>query len=181
MVFCRGCGKEIHETAVTCPLCGASQSTPSAPEKGKVIYTSYDQVPWYRKEWFATLCLFFFTPALPVLLLTGEIYYKNQGPLKTIPKWIKILFIIATIGWLSKVVVMIAKDEKDVIEKSACPLVTQIIHEQLKKTATCKIVKVTQDLGSGLYKAEATLDNGNDIKITVEQKGDNIEVTIPPQ
>ena len=28
MVFCRGCGKEIHETAATCPSCGASQSDP---------------------------------------------------------------------------------------------------------------------------------------------------------
>ena len=25
MVFCRGCGKEIHETAITCPNCGAPQ------------------------------------------------------------------------------------------------------------------------------------------------------------
>ena len=27
MVYCRGCGKEIHESAVTCPSCGAVQST----------------------------------------------------------------------------------------------------------------------------------------------------------
>ncbi|MDY7536675.1 TM2 domain-containing protein [Undibacterium sp. RTI2.1] len=27
MVFCRGCGKEIHVTAVTCPHCGAPQGT----------------------------------------------------------------------------------------------------------------------------------------------------------
>jgi TM2 domain-containing membrane protein YozV len=27
MVFCRGCGKEIHESAVTCPACGAVQTT----------------------------------------------------------------------------------------------------------------------------------------------------------
>ena len=26
MVFCRGCGKEIHETAPTCPNCGALQN-----------------------------------------------------------------------------------------------------------------------------------------------------------
>ena len=26
MVFCRGCGKEIHETAVSCPHCGATQN-----------------------------------------------------------------------------------------------------------------------------------------------------------
>lgn len=25
MVFCRGCGKEIHETAISCPHCGAQQ------------------------------------------------------------------------------------------------------------------------------------------------------------
>lgn len=26
MVFCRGCGKEIHESAPSCPHCGATQS-----------------------------------------------------------------------------------------------------------------------------------------------------------
>jgi TM2 domain-containing membrane protein YozV len=25
MVFCRGCGKEIHESALSCPHCGAPQ------------------------------------------------------------------------------------------------------------------------------------------------------------
>ncbi|HTD03517.1 TM2 domain-containing protein [Undibacterium sp.] len=25
MVYCRGCGKEIHETAISCPQCGAPQ------------------------------------------------------------------------------------------------------------------------------------------------------------
>lgn len=28
MVFCRGCGKEIHETALACPMCGAPQAGP---------------------------------------------------------------------------------------------------------------------------------------------------------
>jgi predicted RNA-binding Zn-ribbon protein involved in translation (DUF1610 family) len=30
MVFCRGCGKEIHETALTCPHCGAQQKGTSS-------------------------------------------------------------------------------------------------------------------------------------------------------
>lgn len=34
MVYCRGCGKEIHETAVACPHCGARQRT--KPPKSKV-------------------------------------------------------------------------------------------------------------------------------------------------
>ncbi|POD66416.1 MULTISPECIES: DUF4190 domain-containing protein [Pseudomonas syringae group] len=32
MVFCRGCAKEIHETALNCPQCGASQF-PATPVK----------------------------------------------------------------------------------------------------------------------------------------------------
>ena len=30
MVFCRGCGKEIHETALSCPQCGAAQGIPAS-------------------------------------------------------------------------------------------------------------------------------------------------------
>lgn len=29
MIFCRGCGKEIHESATTCPHCGAIQLSAS--------------------------------------------------------------------------------------------------------------------------------------------------------
>ena len=33
MVYCRGCGKEIHETATTCPNCGAPQLPPGASDR----------------------------------------------------------------------------------------------------------------------------------------------------
>lgn len=32
MIFCRCCGKEIHETAPTCPQCGGPQQTSTAPQ-----------------------------------------------------------------------------------------------------------------------------------------------------
>ena len=35
MVFCRGCGKEIHESARACPACGATQY--SGSEKRKIV------------------------------------------------------------------------------------------------------------------------------------------------
>ncbi|EFP0252346.1 NINE protein [Salmonella enterica] len=35
MVFCRGCGREIHESAKTCPQCGATQSVTSG-EKSRI-------------------------------------------------------------------------------------------------------------------------------------------------
>ncbi|MEQ1531982.1 MAG: DUF4190 domain-containing protein [Sideroxydans sp.] len=31
MIFCRGCGKQIHETAPTCPHCGFTQLVASVP------------------------------------------------------------------------------------------------------------------------------------------------------
>ncbi|MEI9993820.1 MAG: TM2 domain-containing protein [Rhizomicrobium sp.] len=39
MVYCRGCGKEIHETATACPSCGARQrgAPGGGPGKSKVV------------------------------------------------------------------------------------------------------------------------------------------------
>jgi TM2 domain-containing membrane protein YozV len=36
MVYCRGCGREIHESARSCPHCGATQSF-GAQGKSKVV------------------------------------------------------------------------------------------------------------------------------------------------
>lgn len=33
MVFCRGCGKELHSSAKACPHCGASQSVAGSKNK----------------------------------------------------------------------------------------------------------------------------------------------------
>lgn len=47
MIFCHGCGKEIHETAITCPHCGAPQAKTSA-----VAVSSGDEVKpfdWYLR------------------------------------------------------------------------------------------------------------------------------------
>ncbi|QDY43486.1 TM2 domain-containing protein [Candidatus Pantoea soli] len=36
MVFCRGCGKEIHSSAKACPHCGATQSTQTEGKKSRM-------------------------------------------------------------------------------------------------------------------------------------------------
>lgn len=41
MVHCRGCGKEIHESAVTCPFCGATQKTEVANDGSKKILPAF--------------------------------------------------------------------------------------------------------------------------------------------
>lgn len=33
MVFCRGCGKELHESANTCPHCGAPTAAPGSKNR----------------------------------------------------------------------------------------------------------------------------------------------------
>ena len=40
-------------------------------------------------------------------------------------------------------------------------------------------VKITEKVDDTHYKAKATLDNGNDIKIMIEDRGEEIYVTIP--
>ena len=89
MVFCRGCGKEIHESAPTCPHCGAPQGN-SANQK-RLSFLSYDQVPWYRKNWFAIVSFFIFPPILWVVLLTGDVYYVRSRELRTYSIWAKII------------------------------------------------------------------------------------------
>ena len=36
MVYCRGCGKEIHETAKSCPHCGATNASSGSGEKSRI-------------------------------------------------------------------------------------------------------------------------------------------------
>lgn len=50
MVFCRGCGKEIHETAPTCPHCGAVQNAIYTAPAGAVGLAADSSHPgfWLR-------------------------------------------------------------------------------------------------------------------------------------
>jgi len=67
------------------------------------------------------------------------------------------------------------------LEKESVELVSQILEENLGAgAATCKAVKINEEVTDGFYKATATLDNGNDLRITVEIKeGGSIYVQIP--
>lgn len=65
------------------------------------------------------------------------------------------------------------------LEESAVPAVNDIIRQQLDGEAKCLKVKITEKVDDKHYKANATLDNGNDIKIMIEDRGDQIYVTIP--
>lgn len=96
-VHCRGCGHQIHETAPTCPKCGAPQVTatasaaPSAAAPGP-----YGSIPWFRQRW-ALVCMFLvFPPAAVVIAWSGEIYYLVGTTIKTFPKSAKIVMTVIT-------------------------------------------------------------------------------------
>ena len=40
MVFCHGCGKEIHESAATCPQCGAAQNISKIQDQNTYHWSS---------------------------------------------------------------------------------------------------------------------------------------------
>ena len=72
---------------------------------------------------------------------------------------------------------------KSNIEKSAIPVVNQIIHEQLSAdpTVECVQVKLGEEFADNNYHATATLNNGNALKITIQIKGEQFYVQIPNQ
>jgi hypothetical protein len=43
MVFCRGCGKQIHDSALACPDCGASQAPVGSTASGPKPASSFEQ------------------------------------------------------------------------------------------------------------------------------------------
>ncbi|WP_226962191.1 zinc ribbon domain-containing protein [Sulfurimonas marina] len=53
MVYCRGCGKEIHETAESCPHCGAPQNIPSTKTNGVTLF--FVGLGWSIVIWFVSL------------------------------------------------------------------------------------------------------------------------------
>lgn len=63
-------------------------------------YDSYDQVPWFRKQWFAVVGCFVFMPAIVVMAFAGGFYYSKDGKAKAFPEWVK----FALLGWLLLVI-----------------------------------------------------------------------------
>lgn len=104
-VHCRGCGHKIHETATTCPQCGAPQqivnqqtsTAQSATTENRI--SSIEDAPWFRRRWFFIVCALIFIPAALLIAFTGDVYYLHKGELKTLAKKdrniILVLFICA--------------------------------------------------------------------------------------
>jgi len=47
------------------------------------LYTSYDQVPFYRKQWFFWLMYFTISPIAIGILLFGDVFYQKKGEVRS--------------------------------------------------------------------------------------------------
>ncbi len=59
-----------------------------------MAFTSYEQVPWFRKSWFIVLGFIIFPPVTLYSLFSGDIYYQKNGQLVTYSKTVKLAAII---------------------------------------------------------------------------------------
>ena len=67
------------------------------------------------------------------------------------------------------------------LEKEARPLVDKIISNNLGDAgAKCKKVKIKEKVSEKVYKGVASLDNGNEVTVYIEDNGDSIYVQLMP-
>jgi len=82
LINCPHCSHQIHESAITCPQCGA----PNAKTANSMHYTSYSQVPWHRKWWFGIASAFVFWPLFAILIFTGDFYKTKNGEITALSR-----------------------------------------------------------------------------------------------
>ena len=69
----------------------------------------------------------------------------------------------------------------EVLESQSVGLVTRIIAEKAGGKERCTRVKITETLSGGRYRALAYLNDGSILNISLEVRGDEFYVEIPPQ
>lgn len=99
----------------------------------------------------------------------------------TVTKGSRLPFIVIVALLAGNIFIGIPHQEEVALEEAACPLVTTILKENNGTTAPkCMKVTIQDKVTDKFYKATATLDNGNDINVTLELTGDrNFYVRVP--
>lgn len=102
-VHCRGCGTQIHETALACPKCGAPQTVAASSTAAATALQplrAYAQVPWFRRRWFLILSLLTIAPIAAVVALTGPMHYDVKGEVKTFAPNIKTAILMVSLYYI---------------------------------------------------------------------------------
>ena len=91
------------------------------------------------------------------------------------------LFVLNFILFFALTYANVVKLPKSIIEESSAPVVTQLIQTQLNLESSCNSVSITDEISSGVYNAIANLDDGTQINLIINVKGNNLYINVPPQ
>ncbi len=72
--------------------------------KASDVYSSYDHVPFYRKQWFFWLMYFTIPPVAIFILLFGDVYYVKRGEVTSFGLANRIVAGIIAVGILLKII-----------------------------------------------------------------------------
>lgn len=57
-------------------------SEAAAPPAGSSGFARYEDVPYYRRQWFFWLFFFTFAPVAIAILISGDVYYVKRGEVR---------------------------------------------------------------------------------------------------
>lgn len=169
-------------------------------------YTTYDQVPWFRKWWFAAIGCFVFMPAIVVMAFTGTFYFSKQGRAQAFAPWYKFvmlgLCLLAILGYVleeeqepPQTVATISEAELNAIFKAALEksdkIQTPSLNEQ-QTTAAASSESQTTTTASATCPGSTTIfactttkgkavevcDSGDTLQYSFGKKGDAPELAI---
>ena len=107
-------------------------------------YTTYDQVPWFRKWWFAAIGCFVFMPAIVLMAFTGNFYFSKQGRAQAFAPWYKFFLL----GLCLLVILGYVLEDKQEPPKVAATIseseLNAMFNESMDKAAEVKVPALEQ-------------------------------------
>lgn len=124
---CTECGHSISDLAAACPHCGHPQHTPAKAQFAEsptqtptgaptaTDFKEYAEVPWYRRSSWNTLFILVgfgskgylpLTLVTCILLLTGDVYFKDKDSEGRLKRWGRankyaaVLLLVLNVGYL---------------------------------------------------------------------------------
>jgi len=133
-----------------------------AEAKGHIAYVRENVAPGYpRRPWVLPLSCALVALALLVFSIGAMAEFRGDGRGRTFPP-------------------MEMKSVEESLEEQAVGMVSEILASSAKygysRAPKCIRVKITEEIVDGFYRADATLDTGRDLPITIEVKDSTIHV-----
>ena len=91
-MYCPNCGVAIEDSTKFCINCG---------------YSSYNDVPVHRRQWFFWLMFLILPPVAILIVLSGDVYYPKNGAVKAFGMDNRVYGVFFSLGWLVAISCMI--------------------------------------------------------------------------